>query len=94
MHPAQPGPAPADAAQIALRIEATLINEAHWLLSEGGTTATGIDTAMKLGLNFPRGPFEALALHGRPAVLATLSALQAAAPQAMKDRYTPAPGLA
>ena len=49
---------------------------------------------MKLGLNFPRGPFEALALHSRPAVLATLSALQAAAPQAMKDRYTPAPGLA
>jgi 3-hydroxybutyryl-CoA dehydrogenase len=49
---------------------------------------------MKLGLNFPRGPFEALARHGRAAVLATLCALQAAAPQAMKDRYTPAPGLA
>ena len=94
LHPAQPGPAPADAAAIALRIEATLINEAHWLLSEGGTTATGIDTAMKLGLNFPRGPFEALAYHGRAAVVQTLSALQAAAPEAMKDRYTPAPGLA
>lgn len=94
LHPAQPGPAPADAAQIALRIEATLINEAHWLLAEGGTTPEGIDTAMKLGLNFPRGPFEALTLHGRDAVCATLSALQAAAPQAMKDRYTPAPGLA
>ena len=94
LHPAQPGPAPADAAQIALRIEATLINEAHWLLSEGGTTATGIDTAMKLGLNFPRGPFEALALHGRDAVLQTLAALQAAAPAALKPRYTPAPGLA
>jgi 3-hydroxybutyryl-CoA dehydrogenase len=94
LHPAQPGPAPADAEVIALRIEATLINEAHWLLSEGGTTATGIDTAMKLGLNFPRGPFEALAHHGRAAVVQTLSALQAAAPEAMKDRYTPAPGLA
>jgi 3-hydroxybutyryl-CoA dehydrogenase len=94
LHPAQPGPAPADATAIALRIEATLINEAHWLLSEGGTTATGIDTAMKLGLNFPRGPFEALAYHGRAAVVQTLSALQAAAPEAMKDRYTPAPGLA
>lgn len=94
LHPAQPDPAPADAAAIALRIEATLINEAHWLLSEGGTTATGIDTAMKLGLNFPRGPFEALAYHGRAAVVQTLSALQAAAPEAMKDRYTPAPGLA
>lgn len=93
LHPAQPGPAPSDAAQIALRIEATLINEAHWLLSEGGTTAAGIDTAMKLGLNFPRGPFEALALHGRPAVLQTLAALQAKAPEALKPRYTPAPGL-
>lgn len=94
LHPAQPGPAPADAAQIALRIEATLINEAHWLLSEGGTTAEGIDTAMKLGLNFPRGPFEALALHGRDAVLHTLAALHSAAPAALKPRYTPAPGLA
>ena len=94
LHPAQPGPAPADAAAIALRIEATLINEAHWLLAEGGTTATGIDTAMKLGLNFPRGPFEALEIHGRAAVLQTLIDLRAAAPQAMKDRYTPAPGLA
>ena len=94
LHPAQPGPAPADAAQIALRIEATLINEAHWLLSEGGTTAEGIDTAMKLGLNFPRGPFEALALHGRDAVLRTLAALHSAAPAALKPRYTPAPGLA
>lgn len=93
LHPAQPGPAPADAAAIALRIESTLINEAHWLLSEGGTTAEGIDTAMKLGLNFPRGPFEALAAHGRGAVLATLNALQSAAAPEMKPRYTLAPGL-
>jgi 3-hydroxybutyryl-CoA dehydrogenase len=94
LHPAAPGPAPADAAALALRIESTLVNEAHWLLAEGGTTAEGIDTAMKLGLNFPRGPFEALALHGRENVLATLAALREAAPEAMKDRYTPAPGLA
>ena len=93
LHPAQPGAAPADAAAIALRIESTLINEAHWLLSEGGTTTAGIDTAMKLGLNFPRGPFEALALHGRDAVLKTLAALQQAAPEFLKQRYTPAPGL-
>lgn len=94
LHPQAPGPAPADAAMLALRIESTLINEAHWLLAEGGTTAQGIDTALRLGLNFPRGPFEALALHGRETVLATLAALHDAAPAAMKDRYTPAPGLA
>jgi 3-hydroxybutyryl-CoA dehydrogenase len=94
VHPALPGPPPADRAAIALRIESTLINEAHWLLAEGGTTKAGIDTALKLGLNFPRGPFECLLVHGRDAVLSTLAALQADAPAALKPRYAPGPGLA
>lgn len=89
--PDGPASPPPDAAAIALRIEATLVNEAHWLLAEGGTTPEGIDTAMRLGLNFPRGPFEALAGHGRPAVLAELARLRAAAPEALKPRYDPAP---
>ena len=92
--PDPPAPPPSEAAAIALRIEATLVNEAHWLLSEGGTTPEGIDTAMRLGLNFPRGPFEALARHGRPAILAELARLRVAAPEALKPRYDPAPGLA
>ncbi|WP_054004721.1 3-hydroxyacyl-CoA dehydrogenase [Cypionkella psychrotolerans] len=79
--------------EIALRIEATLINEAAWLLNEGGTTPEGIDTAMKLGLNFPRGPFVALALHTTPKVLTTLQSLAAKAPEALKSRYAPAPYL-
>jgi 3-hydroxybutyryl-CoA dehydrogenase len=83
---------PADAAGIALRIEATLANEAAWLLAEGGTQ-DGIDTAMRLGLNFPRGPFEALASHGRDRVLAELAALEAKAPPHLKTRYLPAPSL-
>ncbi len=91
--PDPPASPPADAAAIALRIEATLVNEAHWLLAEGGTTPEGIDTAMRLGLNFPRGPFEALAKHGRPAILAELARLRAVAPDALKPRYDPAPGL-
>ena len=78
---------------IAQRIEATLINEAAWLLAEGGTTPDGIDTAMKLGLNFPRGPFEALAHYGKPAIRATLAALAAAAPAPLQSRYAPAPFL-
>jgi 3-hydroxybutyryl-CoA dehydrogenase len=77
--------------EIALRIEATLINEAAWLLAEGGATNDGIDTAMKLGLNFPRGPFEALAAYGKPQVLARLATLEAAAPPHLKTRYKPAP---
>jgi 3-hydroxybutyryl-CoA dehydrogenase len=91
--PKAPAPPPPDAAAIALRIEATLVNEAHWLLAEGGTTPEGIDAAMRLGLNFPRGPFEALARHGRTAVRTELARLRTAAPQVLKPRYDPAPGL-
>lgn len=93
VYPADPVPAPADAEAIALRIESALANEAAWLLSEGGVTADGIDTAMKLGLNFPRGPFEARARHGADRVRATLFALEAAAPPHLKTRYLPAPEL-
>ena len=91
--PDPPANPPADAEAIALRIEATLVNEAHWLLAEGGTTPDGIDTAMRLGLNFPRGPFEALARHGRPAILSELARLRATAPEPLKPRYDPAPTL-
>lgn len=83
---ARPDPA------IALRIEATLINEAAWLLAEGGAP-DDIDTALKLGLNFPRGPFEALRIHGRARVLAVLAALETKAPPHLKTRYLPAPAL-
>jgi 3-hydroxybutyryl-CoA dehydrogenase len=88
LHPDRPGPAPADAETIVTRIEAALVNEAAWLLSEGGTTREGIDTALKLGLNFPRGPFE---FGGTPR--AALAALAAAAPPHLRGRYDPAPGL-
>ncbi len=91
--PDLPAHPPQDADAIVLRIEATLVNEAHWLLAEGGTTPDGIDTAMRLGLNFPRGPFEALARHGRSAILAELARLRAAAPKTLKPRYDPAPTL-
>ncbi len=91
--PDPPAEPPPDASAIVLRIEAMLANEAHVLLAEGGTTPEGIDTAMRLGLNFPRGPFEALARHGRPAILAELNRLRAAAPDALKARYDPAPRL-
>jgi 3-hydroxybutyryl-CoA dehydrogenase len=71
-----------------------LVNEAAWLLSEGGVSAEGIDTAMRLGLNFPRGPFAALESYGRDTVLATLADLEAKAPADLKTRYIPAPDLA
>lgn len=90
--PDAPVAAPADADAIALRIESALVNEAGWLLSEGGTTPEGIDTAMTLGLNFPRGPFAILAQRSAD-IRATLAALEAKAPPALRGRYQPAPVL-
>ena len=84
-------PVPTDAAAIVLRIEATLVNEAGWLLAEGGVSAGDIDTAMKLGLNFPRGPFEAASIHGIDRVRAELAALEVRAPAHLKGRYEAAP---
>ena len=91
--PAEPSPPPPDAAAIALRSEATLVNEACFLLAEGHVSRHGIDTAMKLGLNFPRGPFEALERHGAQTIRATLVALEATAPPHLKGRYRLAPEL-
>lgn len=87
-------PVPPDAPAIAARIEAALVNEACWLLAEGGTTRDGIDTALKLGLNFPRGPFGMLQEQGATAIHARLDALEALAPAHLKGRYIPAPELA
>lgn len=93
VYPAAPVPPPADANAIALRIEATLVNEACWLMSEGGVAAPGINTAMMLGLNFPHGPFDALKHHGKSKIIATLAQLEATAPAHLKTRYLPAPEL-
>jgi 3-hydroxybutyryl-CoA dehydrogenase len=87
--PADPSSSPSNATDIALRIEAALINEAASLLAEGGVTKSAIDTAMRLGMNFPHGPFEALKTHGCTRILETLQALDAAAPAHLQGRYAP-----
>jgi 3-hydroxybutyryl-CoA dehydrogenase len=93
LFPDLPGPTPADAPAIRLRIEATLANEAASLLAEGSISADDIDTALKLGLNFPRGPFESARLLGLPAIQAELSRLATAAPAHLTGRYRPSPAL-
>lgn len=40
------------------RVISSIINEAHYALAEGVSTKEEIDTAMKLGTNYPYGPFE------------------------------------
>ncbi|MCA3561575.1 MAG: 3-hydroxybutyryl-CoA dehydrogenase [Aestuariivirga sp.] len=94
LHPATPGEAPADWQAIARRIEAALANEAAFLAQESGLAPDDIDTALKLGLNFPRGPFESARSHGAAAILSTLTACESAAPAHLKGRYTPSPALA
>ncbi|MGQ0567075.1 MAG: 3-hydroxyacyl-CoA dehydrogenase NAD-binding domain-containing protein [Gemmobacter sp.] len=91
IHPGTATPVADD--RIAHRIEAALVNEAAWLLHDGGVTRDGIDTALKLGLNFPRGPFEMLAARGADTIRATLAACEDAAPAHLKGRYRPAPGV-
>lgn len=43
---------------ISARIVASIINEAYFTLEEQVSTKEEIDTAMKLGTNYPYGPFE------------------------------------
>lgn len=89
LHPERPGPAPPDADAIVARIEATLVNEAGWLLAEGRATSEAIEVGTRLGLAFPRGPFAILSGRGAGEVRATLAALEARTP--LKGRYRPAP---
>ena len=91
--PHRPGRAPPDADRIALRIEATLANEAASLLGEGDVAEADIDMAMKLGLNFPRGPFHTARAHGLALIRSMLSELEAKAPQHLKGRYIISPAL-
>jgi 3-hydroxybutyryl-CoA dehydrogenase len=49
---------PDEAGMIAGRIIAMIINEAYFALEEGLSSKEEIDIAMKLGTNYPYGPFE------------------------------------
>ena len=93
VYPAEGADPPGDAEAIVLRIEAVLANEAAWLLAEGGTTAEGINQAMMLGLNFPRGPLDGLRRHGLARILDALAKLEAQAPPHLLGRYAPSPAL-
>ena len=79
--------------EIVLRIESTLANEAASLLDDGVQTPASIDLAMKLALNFPRGPFESAQRWGLTAVRDALTMLAINAPPPLKDRYHISPSL-
>jgi len=68
------------------RVVASIINEAFFTLQENVSTRVDIDTAMKLGTNYPFGPFEwgeKIGLRNIYSLLDTLGQKQ--------NRYLPAP---
>lgn len=72
------------------RVLAQIINEAYYMVGEGGAEANAIDQAMRLGVNYPKGPLEWAGEIGPVRVLAVLRALQA---YAGTDGYRAAPAL-
>lgn len=71
---------------IAARILAMIINEAWFALGEEVSTKEEIDIAMKLGTNYPYGPFEWGELIGEKNIFTLLQKLSAT-----NKRYSPAP---
>ena len=57
------------------RIIAMIINEAFYTVQEGTASQSDIDTAMRLGVNYPKGPFEFLSLIGIELIYTLLEAL-------------------
>ncbi|MFO0838577.1 MAG: 3-hydroxyacyl-CoA dehydrogenase NAD-binding domain-containing protein [Phycisphaerae bacterium] len=73
------------------RVIVTVMNEAALMLDEANATAAAIDTAMKLGANYPRGPLELCEHIGRHTCAALLRTMDE---QAGDGRFTPAEWLA
>jgi 3-hydroxybutyryl-CoA dehydrogenase len=71
---------------VAASIISMIINEAYFALGDGVSSAGEIDTAMKLGTNYPFGPFEWTAAIGAEKVLELLRKLNT-----KSERYLPAP---
>ena len=72
---------------ITTRVNASLGNEAFYMLMEGVASARDIDKALKLGLNHPMGPFELVDLVGLDTRLSILQYLH----RSMGEKYRPCP---
>ncbi len=77
-----------DDAQIEARILAVIVNEAASAVAEGVATPDAIDTAMRLGTNWPEGPLAWGERIGLARVVHTLDALHASVPD---GRYRTVP---
>jgi 3-hydroxybutyryl-CoA dehydrogenase len=83
-----PKPASLGAAQVEARILAAIVNEAASAVADGVASPEGIDTAMRLGTNWPEGPLAWGERIGLASVVHTLDALHAAVPDG-RYRTTP-----
>jgi 3-hydroxybutyryl-CoA dehydrogenase len=72
---------------ITTRVNASIGNEAFYMLMEGVASARDIDKALKLGLNHPMGPFELVDLVGLDTRLSILEYLH----KGMGEKYRPCP---
>jgi 3-hydroxybutyryl-CoA dehydrogenase len=72
---------------ITTRVNASLGNEAFFMLMEGVASARDIDKALKLGLNHPMGPFELVDLVGLDTRLSILEYLH----RSLGEKYRPCP---
>ncbi len=71
---------------VSARVLSMIINEAYFAKAEGVSTEKDIDVAMRLGTNYPKGPFEWSEEIGRHNVVALLTSLSR-----VDQRYAPAP---
>jgi 3-hydroxybutyryl-CoA dehydrogenase len=75
---------------ITTRVNASIGNEAFFMLMEGVASPRDIDKALKLGLNHPMGPFELVDLVGLDTRLSILEYLH----RSLGEKYRPCPLLA
>jgi len=73
---------------VSARVVAMIINEAYFTLGEGVSSKSEIDIAMKLGTNYPHGPFEWCDKIGIKRIYSLLTGLNKT-----NTRYKPAPVL-
>lgn len=70
------------------RVISMIINEACYTVAEKVSTPEEIDTSMKIGTNYPYGPFEWSKIIGAKRIISLLDVLQKE-----DERYKPAPGI-
>ena len=69
---------------VSARVISMIINEAYFAMEDGISTPEEIDTAMKLGTNYPKGPFEWKSQIGITPVFSLLEKLSKT-----DSKYTP-----